>query len=113
LAHEEKSNPKEPADSGALAKVDITIAKVDLRGIEKFKGVFDNAIKAISRGLGAWYEPILRVRNAEADRIVANENAQTIIVWHTSRLNSQDCKGNSESLQKLSKARRAVVPFHI
>ncbi len=77
MANEGKSEP-EP-ESAALAKVEITGAKIDLGGIEKFTGVFNNAIKALSRGIGAWYEPIGRARSAKADRFVANERAQTII----------------------------------
>jgi hypothetical protein len=79
LTKEDQLNPSEPANSRSLVHVDVTIAKIDLRGIERLKGVFNNAVKAISRGIGDWLEPNLRVRNAKADRLVANEKAQGII----------------------------------
>jgi Protein of unknown function (DUF2806) len=59
--------------------IEVTGVKVDLAGIEKFKGVFNNLIKTLQRGIGRWYEPTGRVRDAKADRVVATERAQTFI----------------------------------
>ena len=69
------------AESGSkpLGELKITGVNVDLKGIDKFAGVFNNAIKAISRGIGSFYEPIGRIRDAKADRAVANEHSQTYI----------------------------------
>ena len=41
--------------------------------------MFKNALKAISRGIGSWYLPIGRVREAKADRAIANERAGAIL----------------------------------
>jgi hypothetical protein len=52
-----KADASDTPDSAstALAKVDITGVKIDLRGIQEFGSVLNNTIKAISRGIGAWY----------------------------------------------------------
>jgi Protein of unknown function (DUF2806) len=78
---EEQANLNEPTkgEPSALVKVDIPGVKIDLSGIKEFVGALNNAINAISRGIGVWYDPIARVRNARADRLIANERLQTVI----------------------------------
>jgi Protein of unknown function (DUF2806) len=67
------------AEGSSKPLIEVTGMKVNLAGIEKFKGVFNNLIKTFQRGIGRWYEPTGRVRDAKADRVVANERAQTFI----------------------------------
>jgi hypothetical protein len=47
---------------------------VDLAPLAELQGVFDNLINTIARGCGRLYRPWEKVRNAKADRKVANEN---------------------------------------
>jgi Protein of unknown function (DUF2806) len=62
-----------------FAEVKITGVNVDLKGLEKYTGVLKNALRALSRGIGTWYEPIGRTRDANADREVALTRVQTLI----------------------------------
>jgi hypothetical protein len=66
-------------NGGSNPLIDVTGVNVDLTGLDKLEGVFNNLIAAIRSGVGAYYEPIKRVRDARADRTIANERAQTIL----------------------------------
>jgi len=79
LPDDQKNSQSVGGGSKPLVEVKITAANINLAGIEKFKGVLNNMLKAFSRGVGTLYEPIDRVRNARADRLVAIERAQTVI----------------------------------
>lgn len=48
-------------------------------GLEKLQGVFNNVIKAIKSGVGRWYEPIGRKRDAKADHDVTMQRTETLI----------------------------------
>jgi hypothetical protein len=76
---EEKTAASPESNSKPLVEVNITGARISIKGFEKFAGVAKNLIKAISRGLGSLYEPVARVRDAKADRAVAIERMQTLI----------------------------------
>jgi Protein of unknown function (DUF2806) len=74
-----EKQPQDEQASSPLIDVEIGNTHVDLRGIGELKGVFNNLIKSVARGLGRVYDPVDRVRAAKADRQVVNERAQTII----------------------------------
>jgi hypothetical protein len=76
---EEQTEESPERSSKPLVEVKVAGANIDIEGIEKFTGVVDNLIKALSRGVGRIYEPIGRVRDAKADRAVATERIQTLI----------------------------------
>jgi Protein of unknown function (DUF2806) len=76
---EEQTEESPERSSKPLVEVKVAGANIDIEGIEKFTGVVDNLIKALSRGVGKIYEPIGRVRDAKADRAVATERIQTLI----------------------------------
>lgn len=61
-----------------LVEVKAALANVDvnLNGLE---GVANNLIKALSRGLGIFGEPLRRWLDARADRGIANQRFKTII----------------------------------
>ena len=63
--------------------VDVSAVKIDLKGIGEAaphaENMFKNLLKAIQRGIGTWYGPIGRVREAKADRVIANERAYALI----------------------------------
>jgi hypothetical protein len=65
--------------SKPLVEVKANLLNVDLKGIEKFEGIATNVVEALKRGIGRFYEPIGRIRDAKADRLVANEQAQGVI----------------------------------
>lgn len=61
----------------------VSAVKFDLKGIGEAaphaENMFKNLLKAIQRGIGTWYSPIGRVREAKADRAIANERADAFI----------------------------------
>jgi hypothetical protein len=76
-----EGSPKEASETASkpLVEVKANVFNVDLHGIEKFEGVTTNVVEALKRGIGRFYEPTARIRDAKADRAVANERAQTMI----------------------------------
>jgi Protein of unknown function (DUF2806) len=74
--------PKEGSEgtnSKPLVEAKISVLNLDLKGLDKFERVASNIVEALKRGIGRFYEPIGRIRDAKADRFVANERAQTMI----------------------------------
>jgi hypothetical protein len=76
-----KRRSKEPTPP--KTEVSVSAVKVDLKGIGEAaphaENMFKNMLKAIQRGIGGWYAPIGRAREAKADRVIANERANTIL----------------------------------
>jgi len=64
-------------------EVGVSAVKIDLKGIGEAaphaENMFKNLLNAIRRGIGTWYAPIGRVREAKADRAVANERVNAVL----------------------------------
>lgn len=73
-------------NSKPLVEMKISALNIEIKGFEKFAGVANNIVKALSRGLGRLYEPIGRVRDAKADRAIAVERMQTLIEVTTKQI---------------------------
>jgi hypothetical protein len=98
---------KPDGDSKSLIKVKISLANIEIKGLEKFAGVANNIINAISRGIGRLYDPIGRVRDAKADRAIAVERMQALIEVATKTLELREIQS------RLSNDRDDLLNFQI
>ena len=78
-----KTTRKPNQSLASKTEVTLSAVKFDLKGIGEAAPhavkMFKNALNAVGRGVGALYAPIGRVREAKADRAVANERAEAIL----------------------------------
>jgi hypothetical protein len=78
-----KTTGKPNQSSQPKTEVALSVVNVDLRGIGEAaphaENMFKNALNAVRRGIGTWYAPFGRVREAKADHAVANERAEAIL----------------------------------
>ena len=79
----------------------ISALNIEIKGFEKFAGVANNIVKALSRGLGRLYEPIGRVRDAKADRAVAVERMQTLIEVTTKQIELRELQKRLGSIKMI------------
>jgi hypothetical protein len=76
-----EETPSGTAEGGSkpLVEVKANLFSLEVKGIDKFEGVATNVVEALKRGIGRLYEPMGRIRDAKADRRIANERALTLI----------------------------------
>jgi hypothetical protein len=80
--HQRKTAGRSNQSSPSKTEVTFSALKLDF-GIGEVaphaENMLKNALNAIRQGVGAWYAPVRRVREAKADRVVANEQARAIL----------------------------------
>jgi len=77
--------PESKIEQSSVSKTEVSVSavKIDLKGIGEAaphaENMFKSMLKALTTGIGSWYSPIARVREAKADRAIASERADTIL----------------------------------
>jgi hypothetical protein len=113
MSDDSESGGDRPKGSASKPIVDVKLGNVniDLKDAHKLKGVLNNLLKAVSRGLGTIYEPTNRKRLAKADRVAANERADTIIDLTKKAIELQSLRDKlepSDNILPRSQTERAI-----